>query len=61
MKHEGLKRLKPTINENDENPKRRRQGVKVREDFDDDDLGDDRDDNSQKAHLSNVSDDENLS
>ena len=61
MNHEGLKRRTPMTNENDERLKRRRQGVKAREDFDDDNCGDDWDDNHQEARHYNVSDDENLS
>lgn len=61
MNHEGLKRRTPVNNENDEGLKRRRRGVKVREDFDDDNFGDDCDDNNQEARRYNISDDENLS
>ncbi len=55
MNHEGLKRRTPVTNENDDRLKQRRQGVKVREDFDDD-----WDDNHQEARHYDVSDDENL-
>ncbi len=61
MNHEGLKRRTPMNNENDERLKRRRRGVKIRDDFDDDDFGDDRDDINQEARRYDVSDDENLS
>ena len=61
MNHESLKRRTPMNNENDGSLKRRRRGVKVREDFDDDDFGDHCDDNNRKSRRYNVSDDEKLS
>ena len=61
MNHEGLKRRTPMNNENGERLKRHRRGVKVREDCDDDNFGDDCDDNNQEASQYYVADDENLS